>query len=264
MILRLHIAYDGTGFHGWQAQPDGVKTVQGSINAALARFLNIDESEVQLQGASRTDAGVHALGQVASLRFDDRREVWDYVRALNALTPDSISINHGQVMADGFNARHDSHGKRYEYRIWNHRFVHPLLRHRTWSFRHELDLGLMQEAASYLVGEHDFSAFRASDCQQLSTVRQMWRVDVTKDGPDVRIVVEGSAFLKNMVRIMAGTLAEIGCGQLPPDAVLRGLESGNRADVGMTAQPQGLTLQEVFYPEHPWDVEPSIGCWQKQ
>lgn len=261
MILRLHISYDGTPFHGWQFQPGGVSTVQGHLLEALARFLNLDPAEVQIQGASRTDAGVHALGQVASLPFDPRRNVWDYVRALNALTPDAISVNHGQLLEPPFNARHDNGGKRYEYRIWNHRFPHPLLRERTWNFRHHLDIVRMQSAAQMMVGKHNFGAFRAADCQQISTERELWHVAVDKDGPDVRIVVEGTAFLKNMVRIIAGTLAEVGCGQLEPDAVEKALRTGKRADAGMTAQPQGLTLVHVFYPNHPWDVEPKIGGW---
>lgn len=261
MILRLHISYDGTPFHGWQFQPGGISTVQGHLLDALARFLNVDVGEVQLQGASRTDAGVHALGQVASLAFDPRRSVWDYVRALNALTPEAISVNHGQLLDAPFNARHDSGGKRYEFRIWNHRFPHPLLRERTWNFRHGLDVERMSEAAKMMVGKHDFAAFRAADCQQLSTERELWSVDVLKDGPDVRIVVEGTAFLKNMVRIIAGTLAEVGCGQLDAENVAKALSTGRRADAGMTAQPQGLTLVKVFYPDHPWDVEPEIGGW---
>lgn len=262
MILRLHISYDGTPFHGWQAQPGGVPTVQGSLIKALARFLDRPEDEIALQGASRTDAGVHALGQVASTVFDDSRTVWDYVRALNALTPDAISVNHGELIPV-FNARHDSRGKRYEYRIWNHRFVHPLERHRTWAFKHNLDIDRMRQAAELMLGQHDFSAFRAADCQAVTTQRELHRVDVLAQGPDVRIVVEGTAFLKNMVRIIVGTLAEVGCGQLEIEAVSKALKSGDRNDAGMTAQPQGLTLQEVFYPDHPWDIAPSIGGWKR-
>jgi tRNA pseudouridine38-40 synthase len=264
VILRLHIAYDGSPYHGWQAQPGGLETVQGHLIDALARFLGKPPADIQLQGASRTDAGVHALGQVASLPFDDRRTVWDYIRGLNALTPDPICINHGQLMDGPFNARHDSGGKRYEYRIWNHRFTHPLLIQRTWNFRHPLDTELMQIAANHLVGKHDFSAFRAADCQQLSTERELWKIEILKDGPDVRIIVEGTAFLKYMVRIITGTLAEIGCGQLQPEDILKALQSGNRIHAGMTAPPQGLTLQKVYYPDHPWDIEPSIGGWQDQ
>ncbi len=262
MIVRLHISYDGTPFHGWQTQPGGVATVQGFLLEALAKMLDKNIEDVALQGASRTDAGVHALGQVASTVFDERRDVWDYVRGLNALTPKQISVNYGQLIDGRFNARHDTGGKRYEFRVWNHRFEHPLLCDRTWHYRLPLDLERMQIAAAFLVGKHNFSAFQAADCQSSTSIRDVWKVEVDRDGHEIRIVVEGSAFLKNMVRIIAGTLVEVGCGILEPDAVAKAVETGRRDHAGMTAMPQGLTLVEVFYPDHPWDISPKIGCWE--
>lgn len=244
--LRLVIAYDGGPFHGWQYQP-GLPTVQGELIAALARILDQPEDTIQFQGASRTDAGVHAMGQVASIAFDPRRTVWDYIRGLNALTPDAILVRRGELLDFPFNARFDSKGKHYEYRIWNHSYPEPLERHRTWTYGPQLDVEKMQEAALHLVGEHDFAAFRARDCQASTTVREIFGVDVVREHELIRITVRGNAFLKNMVRIIAGTLLEVGDSRRTPDSIKTALQSLDRKDAGRTAPPHGLCLMEVFY-----------------
>lgn len=258
MKVRLRVAYDGTSYHGWQIQPD-VRTVEGALTQAACQMLNV--SHVKVQGASRTDAGVHALGQTAHIAFDAPRRPWDFARALNALTDDDICVTRVEEVDDAFHARHDARGKIYEYRIWNHRFAHPLELRRTWNVRSRLDLGLMRAAADALVGEHDFQAFRAQDCEAETTVRELHRVEVHDDGPALRIVVEGTAFLKYMVRILTGTLIDVGRGHLPPERIgeLLSGEAGREAG-GQTAPARGLTLHTVHYPDWPWSApEPVLG-----
>lgn len=258
MKVRLKVAYDGTAYHGWQHQPD-VATVEGTLMHAACQMLNVPE--VKIQGASRTDAGVHALGQTAHISFDAERRPWDFARSLNALTPEDICVVRVEHIDDAFHARHDARGKIYEYRIWNHRFAHPLELRRTWHVRARLDLDLMRQAASELVGTHDFQAFRAQSCDARTTVRQMHRVDIVADGPSVRIIIEGSAFLKYMVRVLTGTLIDVARGHLPPERIQEMLSGqADRGDGGQTAPPKGLTLCKIHYPTWPWaDPQPEIG-----
>ena len=258
--IRLRIAYDGTNYHGWQQQPD-TATVEGSLIEAASRILAIPYEEVIFQGASRTDSGVHALGQTAHLDHDTNRDLWDFVRGLNALTEDDICVVHADEVTEAFNARHSSRGKTYRYNIWNHRFQHPLRLTRSWNVRKPLDVDAMREAAALLVGEHDFAAFRASDCQAQTTQREITAVEIFADGADITIQVEGTAFLKYMVRIISGTLVEVGKGRLAPDIITRMFEEKERSLGGTTAPPHGLTLISVHYPDRPWEggEEPVIG-----
>lgn len=254
--VRLHIAYDGAAYHGWAEQPD-VPTVQGTVRTALGRLLG--EVDVALQGASRTDAGVHALGQVASFSHDTSRTVWDFVRGLNALTPDDIAIWHAEAVGDGFNARHCSTGKRYRYRIWPYRFPDPLRRGQTWLVKQHLDVDVMRRAAESLVGVHDFTSFRAADCQAATTTRELTRVELEQVDDELVVWVEGTAFLKYMVRNIVGTLVDIGTGLRAPDSIPTILAARSRARAGVCAPPHGLTLMEVFYENDPWDTPPRVG-----
>lgn len=258
--IRIHVAYDGTEYHGWQRQP-GVRTVEGELLHALATLLNCEEDVVQLQGASRTDAGVHARGQVANIVFDADRDVWDFVRSLNALTDPDISVNFAELVPDEFNARFDSKGKRYVYTIWNHRFPHPWLHRLHWTFsQRTLDTDAMNDAAQHLVGEHDFSAFRAADCQSSSTVREISKVDVKTEGHAVIVTVVGTAFLKNMVRILVGSLVDVGTNYRSKDWIAEVLASRDRQNAGRTAPASGLVLDEVFY-DLQWEKRVDIGAW---
>lgn len=257
--VRLRIAYRGTAYHGWQRQRDAV-TVEGTVKSALARLLSIPLETLIFQGASRTDAGVHALAQTAHFEHETDRDEWTFVRGLNALTPDDITILRAEEVDDSFDARRSSGGKLYRYRIWNHRFGHPLLTQDAWHVSHKLDIEAMRDAASRLVGEQDFAGFRASDCQAQTTVRRIRRVEITQDDRDLYIWVEGDAFLKYMVRIISGTLMEVGNGRFAPEHIDVILDKKERALAGITAPPHGLTLMEMFYPSHPWKRgEPEIG-----
>ena len=252
--IRLQIAYDGTAYHGWQIQPED-RTVEGELTRAATKILNADEP-VKVQGASRTDAGVHAIGQVAHFRHQSGRSCWDFARGLNALTGKDIAVLRVEEALPTFHARHSARGKIYRYRIWNHRFDHPFLRDRIWRVGPALEVERMEAAAKSFVGTHDFRGFRAADCESESTLRGIQRVEVGAEGALIEVVVQGDAFLKYMVRIMVGTLVDIGAGVLPVERIAEVLESGDRRAGGQTAPARGLTLEEVFYPDFPWEGEP--------
>lgn len=253
------VAYHGAAYHGWQHQPQ-VRTVEGELTRAAARMLNVEPSSIKIQGASRTDAGVHAFGQTVHLDHDTDRTLWDFARGLNALTPDDITIVRVEEVSPEFHARHSARGKIYGYKLWNHRFDNPLLTDRAWYVKQRLDLGKMREAAARMVGVHDFAAFRASDCESETTVRELYRVELEGDGPELTIWVEGSAFLKYMVRNITGTLVKVGVGRGTPALIDELFESGDRQRAGQTAPPQGLTLHKIHYPDFPWRApEPYLG-----
>ncbi len=257
-LIRLHIAYCGTNYHGWQIQPVDT-TLEGVLTAAVTKILGAKEP-VKVQGASRTDAGVHAWGQVAHVRHETTRTVWDFVRGLNALTPKDITVNFAEEIDDGFHARHSARGKIYRYQVWNHRHNHPFMNHLTWQVGPmQLNVEAMRQASRAMIGEMDFAAFRAGDCECDTTVRTIHRIDFLEEGPLISIEVEGTAFLKYMVRIIVGTLVEVGAGRLPIEQVATALASGKRVDAGPTAPPGGLSLMHVIYPKHPWDPKIGVG-----
>ena len=240
--LRLEIEYDGTEFHGWQDQV-GVRTVQGELRGAWER---ITGERAVIQGAGRTDAGVHASGQVASVRTL-RDADYALVRGLNAVTGWDLSVKRISVAPPGFCARRDANGKMYVYRIFNGREASPLKRRTHLHVRRPLDAGAMNDAAGRLVGVHDFSAFRAADCDRADPTVTMWRLDVARDGDVIEIVAVAPAFLKNMVRIVAGTLFWVGYGRLRPEQVGEILASRDRSVAGPTVPPHGLELVRVYY-----------------
>lgn len=241
--LKLLVEYDGTDFCGWQWQKDG-RSVQGCIEDA---FMAMCQTKVAVRGAGRTDAGVHAQGQVAAADVDVAIPALGFLRGLNSHLPEDVAILDVAEAAPGFDPRRASRGKIYRYRIWNHAVRSPLERRRTWQFRAPLDAHLMRAAAAVLVGEHDFRAFRASDCERLTTRRVLRRVDVSRRGPEITVEVEGTAFLKNMVRIIAGTLVAAGRGELGPPEIAELLVTGDRTKAGMTAPAAGLTLVTVIF-----------------
>jgi tRNA pseudouridine38-40 synthase len=241
--LRLLLEYDGTDFAGWQRQL-GQRTVQACLEEALQVMTG---QAVRVTGAGRTDAGVHAEGQVASVRVESRIPTTGFLRGLNANLPPDIAVREVSDVDPGFDARRSARGKTYRYLIWNHLVRSPLRGRSAWHYRAPLDTHAMREAAAAFVGEHDFRAFRASDCDRKSTVRLIRRFDVDRQGPLITCEVEGTAFLKNMVRIMVGTLVMAGGGELDPAGVRRLLEAGDRTQSGVTAPAHGLTLVRVAY-----------------
>jgi tRNA pseudouridine38-40 synthase len=206
------------------------------------------EPKLRLRGAGRTDAGVHARAQVANFFTETRIPARGFMLGLNAKLPRDVAIRAAEEVPASFDARRSARGKIYRYSIWNQENRSPLLDRFVWHVRGNLDLGAMRQAAGHLVGEHDFRAFRASDCERRNTVRTLRRLEVSREGDLLRFEVEATAFLKNMVRILVGTLVAVGQGRLPADEVARIRDAGDRTRAGATAPPQGLELVQVFYP----------------
>jgi tRNA pseudouridine38-40 synthase len=243
MRYKMVVEYDGTDFAGWQRQANG-PSVQASIEDALAEMTG---TATAIRGAGRTDAGVHAFGQVAHFDSDANIPPLGFQRGLNALLPRSIAILSVEPEAPDFDARFSARGKLYRYSIWTGPTRSPLRDRYVWHLRRPLDVARMQEAADVLVGKHDFSAFRAADCERRTTVRTLSRLAVARTGDLVTVEVEADAFLKNMVRILVGTLCECGYGKRSATDVRQILDGGDRRHAGVTAPPQGLSLVRVDY-----------------
>jgi tRNA pseudouridine38-40 synthase len=249
--IRLVVEYDGTGLSGWQRQTNG-PTVQGHLEAALGQLLQHD---VAVAGASRTDAGVHARGQVASFRTERPIPLHGIRRGLNSLLPDTIAIVEATEAPDGFHPRFSATGKHYRYLLHTRGERAPRWRDRAWHHPAPLDRAAMRTAAAALLGDHDFAAFRAAGCTANTTVRRIDQVEVTEppgefpgDVPALLVVdVRGNAFLRNMVRIVVGTLVEVGEGRRPPGQVAEILASKDRTRAGITAPAHGLELVSVRY-----------------
>jgi tRNA pseudouridine38-40 synthase len=240
--IRLTVEYDGTDFHGWQTQPD-VRTGQGVLNEALSIALR---HPVRVVAASRTDAGVHAFGQVVSFETTSSVPVGSIVRAVGAHLPKDLAVSDAREVEVEFSARFSARGKWYRYRILDSRGPRPLEARTSHRSRWPLDEGRMREAASLLVGTHDFRGF--AKCKEIRpTTRTLFSVDVLREGAIVLIDVRGEAFLYNMVRILAGTLLEVGRGARSPSIVGHVLRTGDRGLAGPTLPGCGLFLVEVFY-----------------
>ncbi len=242
--LRIRLAYDGADFHGWQIQP-AVRTVQGEICAALARVLG---EPVRVAGASRTDAGVHALEQVANVHTTSPIRCDDLARALNALTGQDLVVLAVDEVRSDFHARFSAAGKRYRYRIRNEALREPWTRAYAWHVARPLDVAGMQREASVLVGSHDFSSFQATGSEVASAVREVRSIDVGRSGAETCIVIVADGFLRHMVRNIVGTLVAVGLGHRPVGSTAIALSARDRATAGPTAPAHGLWLEQVFYP----------------
>lgn len=241
--IKLVIAYDGTAYCGWQLQPS-CPTVEAEINKALSTLLG---EEIQVIGASRTDSGVHALGNVAVFDTSSAIPAEKICMAVNQRLPEDIRVMSSVEVASDFHPRRTVSRKTYEYRIMNNRIVLPTERLYATHIYYELDVELMQQAAAYLVGEHDYKSFCSVKTQALETVRTIYQLTVTKNVDIITISVTGSGFLYNMVRIIAGTLIEVGRGAYPPEKVASILKGCDRSLSGPTALPQGLRLMKIEY-----------------
>jgi tRNA pseudouridine38-40 synthase len=242
--IRLIVEYDGTSLAGWQRQDNG-PTVQQHLEQALAKLLT---HEVTVAGASRTDAGVHARGQVASFRTERAIPLHGIRRGLNSLLPSAIAVREATEVGDDFHPRHSATGKHYRYTIYTRAERSPRLRDRAWHHAGPLAILAMQAAAASLIGEHDFAAFRAAGCTAATTMRRVDSIAITRSEPElVDVDVRGNAFLRQMVRIIVGTLVEVGAGRRPAAQVAEILDSKDRNKAGITAPAHGLELIEVLY-----------------
>ncbi len=243
MQFRLIVEYDGTDYCGWQVQPNG-RSIQGTLEAALGRLLG---HAARVVAAGRTDAGVHAVGQVACFRTHRTLDPWIVHRALNALTPDDVAIRSVEVVAEGFDPRRGARSRAYVYRIWNDPTPSPFWRRYAWHIPQPLAFDGMAAAATVLVGEHDFSSFRAAGCQAAHAVRRVCRSEMHRDGALLQYRIEATAFVRHMVRNIAGTLVDVGRGRRNPDDVRALLQARDRTRAGVTAPAHGLCLTEVKY-----------------
>jgi tRNA pseudouridine38-40 synthase len=250
--FKLTIAYDGTDFHGWQMQT-GKPTIQGEIVNVLRR---LTQENTALHGAGRTDAGVHALGQVGSFRTQSGLSAEEFQRALNALLPNSIRIVAAEEVGPEFNARWSARGKIYRYRLYRGRVVPPMIWRYVLHYPFPLDEGAMRDAAARFVGTHDFASFAAStgsedDDKERSTEREIYSTELVRspDNEELVFTVCGRSFLRYMVRKMVGTLLDVGRGRLKPEDIERLYELRDRSKSGPTVPPQGLVMVEVQHEE---------------
>lgn len=241
--VKLIISYDGTNYCGWQVQINGI-TVEEVINRELSRMLGED---IAVIGASRTDSGVHALGNVAVFDTFSKIPPEKMCFALNQRLPDDIRIQDSCEVPLGFHPRYCDSTKTYEYKILNRRFDNPVMRLYTHFVYMPLDYEKMQEAAKYLVGEHDFKSFCSARTQVTDTVRTIYSLDVSKEDDIIKIRISGNGFLYNMVRIIVGTLIKVGLKVYPPEYVKEILEACDRNVAGPKAPAKGLTLIGIVY-----------------
>lgn len=243
MRILIRVSYDGTAYSGWQIQPNAT-TVEGTLRQAVCSLFGAD---IELIGASRTDAGVHALGNVAVFDVDTRIPAPKIAYALNARLPDDIGVWQSIQVEDGWHPRHNDCVKTYEYSIYNDTFENPKKRLYSHFYYGNLDVDMMREAAAYFIGEHDFSAFCSAGSQVADKVRTIYSLDVIQDGREIVLRVKGNGFLYNMVRIIAGTLIKAGTGDIRPQDIPGIIESRDRQLAGPTAPARGLTLVEIDY-----------------
>ncbi len=243
--FRLTLEYDGTEFSGWQIQPGGSRTVQGVLEHAIARVSGV---RVRAVGSGRTDAGVHAEGQVASVALATALEPERLQRAINGVLPEDVVVRELAVAADGFDARRHATGKLYRYGLWNGPERAPLRRRRALALARPLDLEAMRRAAAQLLGSHDFAAFQGAGSSVQTTVRTLRRVEVSGEaGGPVELWFEGNGFLRHMVRNLTGTLLEVGMGRRDPEGMTALLATRHRSRAGPTAPAHGLTLVSVSH-----------------
>jgi len=246
-VLKLTLEYDGAPFVGWQVQPNGA-SVQGAVEDALEKLCG---ARARVTGAGRTDAGVHARGQVASLDPPRELPLSAWTAGLNAHLPPEVACVRAEEAPPGFDARRWARGKRYVYTVMRSPVRSPLWRGRAWEVRRPLDVAAMTAALPHVRGRHDFSALRAADCPARTTVRDVRELSIRSDelrqGELVEVRIEATAFLKHMVRNLVGTLVEVGHGKRSPESLEELLDSRDRTRAGPTAPPHGLLLDEVFY-----------------
>jgi tRNA pseudouridine38-40 synthase len=253
MRIALGVEYDGSSYHGWQSQPDG-NTVQDKLQAALSQ---IASQAISITAAGRTDAGVHALEQVVHFDTQSDRPLTAWVRGVNALLPSSIAVLWAHPVPDEFHARFSAQARSYRYILYS-RPIRSALRHGKVGWFHQpLDLAAMRLAAQYLLGEHDFSAFRAAECQAKSPIKTLAQLDITQQGDSFIFELSANAFLHHQVRNFIGCLVYIGKGKHPPEWMQQVLQSRSRSQAAPTFAPDGLYLKSVQY-DLKWGL-PQVG-----
>ncbi len=243
--LLLRLMYNGTAYHGWQVQPNGI-TVQEALQDAVEKIFGVREN---VTGCSRTDSGVHANDFCCNIRTENPIDCSRLVAALNAVLPDDISVKSAEEVPFDFHARYNCVSKQYVYKVWNTNYKNPFLENRAWHYKNKLDEAFLNEQAQQFVGTYDFKAFCSSGSSVEDTVRTVKAFSVERNGDEVLFFVEADGFLYNMVRIMVGSLIEISENKIEKDKLLDIIKSGDRNLAGRTAPPQGLYLNKVNYGE---------------
>ena len=241
---KIIVSYDGTRYNGWQKQKNVESTIQGKLEALLTRLAG---KEVTVQGSGRTDAGVHALGQVANFRMDTELSEGELFQAMNQYLPDDIAVLELNTASDRFHSRLSAVGKTYCYRIYTGEAKPVFDRKYVWQLPERPDVSRMRKAAAFLPGQHDFRSFCGNKHMNKSTIRRLDRIEIVEDGEELRLVFEGNGFLQNMVRILTGTLVECGLVERSPEEMKEILEARDRSASGQMAPARGLTLVEVRY-----------------
>lgn len=245
--FKMTVCYDGSRYFGWEHQPNTDMTIQGKIENVMARMLNVPAAKIDLISAGRTDAGVHARGQVCSVRMDTDREDEEIRDYLNRFLPDDICVTDVRTASDRFHARYNAVGKTYRYTCYTGKLKPVFDRRYVWVLEDTPDLSLMREAASHLIGTHDFASFCGNPRMKKSTVRSVDRIDIEKDGPRLSLTYHGNGFLQYMVRILTGTLIETGLGKRSPDSIPALIGAKDRRLAAPTAPACGLCLMKVDY-----------------
>ena len=242
--IKFTLEYEGTRYDGWQRQGNTGNTIQGKLEAVLSRMVG---KPVEVHGSGRTDAGVHALGQVANAKLETDMTAEEVMEYLNEYLPRDMAVTEAQEVPMRFHSRLLAVSKTYQYRIRTEKRREVFSRNFVWHLGKNLDTAAMERAASYLVGIHDFLPFSSAKKGKKSTVRTVYAIGIQDMGEEVVLTYTGEGFLYHMVRILTGTLVEVGLGQRPPEDMRRILTSGDRREAGIMAPPQGLTLARVEY-----------------
>ena len=242
--IRIKVAYEGTRYQGWQKQESSDNTIQGKLELLISRMCG---EEIAIQGSGRTDAGVHARGQVVNFHTNSAMGIQEMLAYMNQYLPEDIAVVDIAEAAERFHSRLNARGKRYSYRIWNSDIPNVFYRRYAYTVTEKLDLEAMQQAAKYLLGEHDFKAFTSAKKGKKSTVRRIDSIAIRREGDLLTFTYEGNGFLYHMIRILTGTLLEVGMGKREPASMLELLEARNRELAGPLVPGKGLMLEEVFY-----------------
>ncbi len=240
----MKVAYEGTRYQGWQKQETSENTIQGKLERLISRMC---EEEIAIQGSGRTDAGVHALGQIVNFHTNSAMSTEDMLAYINQYLPEDIAVVEIGEVQERFHSRLNAKGKRYSYRVWNSAVPNVFLRRYAYTVTEELDMEAMKEAATHLLGEHDFKSFTSAKKGKKSTVRRIDRIDIQREGALITFTFEGNGFLYHMIRILVGTLLEVGRGERAADSIPKVLAAQNREAAGALVPGKGLMLEEVFY-----------------
>ncbi len=242
--IRMKLAYEGTRYQGWQKQDSSENTIQGKLELLVSRMC---DEEIAIQGSGRTDAGVHALEQVANFHTHSKMTEQEMLQYMNQYLPEDIAVVELTEVSERFHSRLNARGKRYSYRIWNSEIPSVFYRRYSYTVPGELDIMAMEKAITYLRGEHDFKSFTSTKKGKKSTVRRIDDIEIRREGDLLIFTFEGNGFLYHMIRILMGTLLEVGRGEREADSIPRLIEAKNRAEAGALVPSKGLILEKVFY-----------------